>query len=54
MYQDVLKGNVIAEIIFLPNKAMVEVFQLLNQFLRISYDAVGVKCVGKRTQGSEL
>lgn len=36
MYQDLLKGDVIAEIVFLPNKAVIEVFQSLQQFLGIS------------------
>lgn len=46
MCQDLLKGNVAAEIVFLPNKAVVEVFQTLNQFenmLQCSWRQVGVE-----------
>lgn len=43
MYPHLLKGDVIAEIVFLPNKAAVEVFQSRNKFLRICYDVVAAK-----------
>lgn len=43
MYQDLLKVDGIAKTVFLPKKAVVEVFQSLNQFPRICYDVVDVK-----------